>query len=63
MSVVSSGFDLLEDEIPVNEQNNRLKAMIRDALNSISDLILFTRIYEQMGVDKPVWHSISRLIN
>ncbi len=63
MSVVSSGFDLLEDEIPVNEQNIRILAMIRDALNSTSDIILFTRIYEQMGVDKPVWHSVSRLIN
>ncbi len=62
MSVVSSGFDLLEDEVPVNEQNTRITAMIRDALNAIRDMILFTRIYEQMGVDKPVWHSMSRLI-
>lgn len=63
MSVVSSGFDLIEDEVPVNEQNTRITAMIRDALNAIRDLILFTRIYEQMGVDKPVWHSITGLMN
>ena len=31
--------------------------MIRDALNSISDLIPLPG-YEQMGVDKPVWHSM-----
>ena len=62
MSVVSSGFDLLEDEVPVNEQNTRFTVMIRDALNAIRDMILFTRIYEKMGVDKPVWHSMSRLI-
>jgi signal transduction histidine kinase len=63
ISVVSSGFDLLEDEIQKNEQNNRIISMVRDALNAIQDLILFTRIYEQMGVDKPVWHHMTRLIH
>ncbi|HOJ95229.1 MAG TPA: HAMP domain-containing sensor histidine kinase [Methanospirillum sp.] len=63
ISVVSSGFDLLEEDIPKNEQHNRIMSMIRDALNSIHDLILFTRIYEQMGVDKPVWHHMTRLID
>lgn len=63
ISVVSSGFDLLEDEVPHNEQNIRIITMVRDALRAIHDLILFTRIYEKMGVDKPVWHHMTRIIH
>jgi len=63
ISVVSSGLDLLEEDVPDNGQTSRYFATIRDAVNSIHEMILFTRLYEEMGTNEPVWHNVSQKIN
>lgn len=62
ISVISGSIDLLEEDIPVNEQNSQILTMVHDALNNISKMINLTRIYDQMGVNKPIWHAISEKI-
>lgn len=62
ISVVASGLDILQDDIPQQNQDIRVLSMIKTAISNIQTQIEFTRIYEQMGVEAPVWHSLSDLI-
>lgn len=62
ISVVSGGLDLLEDDIAETAQNNQILAMIHDSMKNIQEMIGLTRIYDQMGVNKPVWQDIAEKI-
>jgi len=62
ITVVSSGLELIDDDIEKNEQNIKLFTMMKNSLFSIREIIQFTKMYERMGVDEPIWHNISLLI-
>jgi len=61
-SIIASACDLLFDEVPDTEQTSQLTTLIRNALNTIREIIFFTRIYEDMGAHQPVWHQVSLLV-
>ncbi|PWR76021.1 sensor histidine kinase [Methanospirillum stamsii] len=62
ISVVSSGLDILEDDVPRNEETPHYFSLIRDAISNIHEMILFSRIYEEVGVYKPAWQNLSKII-
>jgi len=63
ITVVKSGLDLIEEECGHQESSNHVIALIRSAVSNIREQISFTAVYEQMGVQKPVWHHISHVIS
>lgn len=62
ITVVKSGLDVIEEDIRPDDPNTHVLALIRSAVNTIKEQIGFTALYEQMGVQQPIWHSVSGII-
>jgi len=62
ITVVKSGLDLIEEDYSPDDPNNQVLSLIRIAVSNIKDQIGFTAIYEQMGVQQPIWHQVSDII-
>ncbi len=63
ITVVKSALDLIDEECESQESAARVISLIRSAVSNIREQISFTAVYEQMGVQKPVWHQISSVIS
>lgn len=62
ITVVRSGLDLIEEDYFPDDPNYQVLSLIRTAVTNIKEQIGFTAIYEQMGVQQPVWHQVSLII-
>ena len=56
-------LELLRQEIPGNPVSERYVARMNDALTRISGMILFTKQYDQIGVNAPVWQNCRELMD
>lgn len=61
ITVVKSGLDIIEDNFTSDDPNTPVLALIRSSVRNIKEQIGFTAVYEQMGVQQPVWHQVSAI--
>ena len=61
ITVVKAGLDLIEDDYQPDDPNTPVLALVRSAVSNIKEQIGFTAVYEQMGVQLPIWHLVSAI--
>lgn len=62
ITVVKAGLDIIEEDLEPDDPNAHILALTRSAVSNIKEQIGFTAVYEQMGVQHPIWHQISAVI-
>jgi len=61
ITVVKAGLDIIEDDYKPDDPNTPVLALVRSAVSNIKEQISFTAVYEQMGVQQPIWHQVSAI--
>lgn len=61
LSVVNGSLALLEECVDSN--GSSVYQLLTDAVSDISRLIGFSHIYEDMGVNSPVWQNIQKIVS
>ncbi|HWQ66165.1 MAG TPA: ATP-binding protein [Methanospirillum sp.] len=63
ITVVKSGLDIIEEDYAPDDPGNQVLSLVRTAVSNIREQIGFTAVYEQMGVQQPIWHLVSAIIS
>jgi two-component system, NarL family, sensor histidine kinase BarA len=63
LTVITGALDLIEGEGDRDPEHARLYDLIHRSVVTIHKQISFTRVYEQMGTEDPIWSLTSSIIN
>jgi len=62
LSIAYASIDLLKGIIPDTPETDEYVGYLRESIDAINTKIGFTKNYEQMGTQKPLWQSVSSIV-